>query len=1326
MRSNVVVHSAVLLLAAIALVLVFLGSEASASVIFHNDTTLSGTYENTTIASWGNITVPKGSTLELLNVTLVFLTDHGQRSLVGQEGCTIIITDTDGDPDTEVDSSNITSTRNSWSIKVEKGCEFYLSNSRMEGVTGLYQSPDGKVSTTTTVEADTIQLDGSQILLDSGFLRFVGASVQVTASRLVCPTIFDRGIVFIGHQLKLSDTSTDDTCLNIVGLLSNEVEDCTFTDSTVYPGASWTTTFWRCRFVSTPLSIYDPKAKTLSFIDCLFEGPVATAIQSYFPSLQIQGCTFEDVGYAVSAWTDTCNMTDCRIEALHGIMGTFNTLTVSNTSFDLAPMGTGIWAASGWGNVTLSNVSVANCFEGINITRQDGSVILTDCSLTNISGPGVTIEGSSFVLIERSTFLDLFSGICIETNGTVGPHTTVRDAVFECYTHALSITGGSLFVANATMVGNPGPGNYSLGIGLKSWTRDGRIPVIVTNTSVRNFRSGISLISDSYRAMEARLEGVTVLESDVAISITLLGALTLTNVSIDGFLQGILVSRCGDVHVDRVLMTNGIDGLLINLTQSVRMEQLSINNVTGSAIDQEHVEEALWPIDQETSLEDLRISVVANVIVTEDLTLRNVTLEVRETSYDDEGFAVNNGARLHLINSTIQGQVSTPCYMRVTDGATLLARDSAIVRCGGHHNDPSRTGLSLEGGSHELVETRIEDGMNGLVLQDAKVTLIGCHVSGNHSGITSTNSDLTLIDCVANASLIAIHMDSGRLRSENSSLDASPWLLDLDASLAWLGNSSLRTSGVLARMDGSTLDLVNTSIEPLHAQGGTLINSEVNLYDTHHEGNWTFRGVLGTVRTYWHLDIVAIHRWDRSPAVGATVTVFDALMPRVPHIAGTCGEDGSMPLEWMLERLLEVGQEIVHRPFVLVVEAEGVMARVEVPGNDSWSGVLQLVDVSPPSLTIQSPDPGVILNVTSVLVDGVILELGSGLLDLDISFDGGIWEPLEADSGRWSVLLDAYDGPHNLTVRALDRDGNLVSAETWFLIDTVPPLVSFTYPLPYAPLPHATVTLMGFVVLAEGSQITRCEVDGSTVHLSSNGTFEFVVSLLREGENVFTAEIWDEAGNRGEASLVLVRDTGPPIVVLEDHPPLTNSSRLLVNGSVVDVSNIEVSLDGRLVPIEEDGTFTIDVDLQLGRNRMILVIDDAVGNRVTEELDVVCDYLINGTIIRPIHGEVVKGPYVQVELSTDPGTWVRVEGHTDWTYTGLNDSIALYVEFEPGADQNLTVEFRDEADNLLVREVTITVREPTADRSGDGTLLWILVGGAIVAALAIGAWIRLR
>ena len=141
---------------------------------------------------------------------------------------------------------------------------------------------------------------------------------------------------------------------------------------------------------------------------------------------------------------------------------------------------------------------------------------------------------------------------------------------------------------------------------------------------------------------------------------------------------------------------------------------------------------------------------------------------------------------------------------------------------------------------------------------------------------------------------------------------------------------------------------------------------------------------------------------------------------------------------------------------------------------------------------------------------------------------------------------------------------------------------------------------------------------------------------------------------------------------------------------------------------------------------MLLEVVDAVGNRVSRDLEIFCDYLINGTIVQPIQGATVKGGFVTVEVTTDPRTWVRVVDRTDWTLSNQSGSLVLFVELEPGANQTLTIEFRDEADNLLVKAVDISVRKPMTEGSPGIFSLWSILLIVLLVLIVTILVFRLR
>ena len=1318
------VHIGILAILALVLTIALLASNAIADEEYLTDVVLSGVYSNTTIDAWGNVTVPEDATLVLINVTLVFHPDDNLRGLFGKAGCIIKVLDGDGDPDTVADGSIITSTTSPWIITIVEGEAFTLRNSALDNIGIDMSEPNGRQINQWEIEANTIDCIHSTIDLADGYVCFIGTDININASQLISNQNSLKGLVFTSQRLNITDSEAKMIGIQFKGELTSTVERCSFIVCAIYSVDALNAVYRNCIFDRSELATEIEGVVRFTIEDCRFVGPINSPIVSWAESLVVQGCVFDDVGTAIKGWGDSIQVTDCQIEASNGIYGLFNNISISNCSIEAVIVGIDLYWGEGLANI--SDVQISNCHDGILIDRWNGPFIMRDCQLENVSGTGLVIGSGSTLSIERCRFLNVSSGINFTSTEQSPSSAVVSDSVFKCSEFTMILSNVNLSVVNVTIEGGPNPKEGSLGIMLTAQARSMEIPVIISRTSISNFSIGVSLMSDTFRSMTAKIDELALNNCNESITASFLGALSMTNITVERFLQAINISGSGEVFMDDVLLTNGTDGLIMRACHRVQLEYIGLKDLRGKAIDQESIDEAVWNISREQVLNDLRISVAKNVIVTSDLTMRWVDLEIRTTSLDDEGFNISNGSRLIMDNSTIRGEASHPTYIRFHDAATVVARDSSFAFCGGYYEAPSKRGPTLEGGSHYLVRTTIEDCWFGLNLIDTEVTLVGCNINGSFKGISSTGSDITLQDCHIDNTRISIDIIKGVLTADNVSFNATEWAIGLDMAEVYVSNSTIATADELTLLVSSTLHFINTHIIPPSAPSGTVTNSELVLYDTLYQGEWTLNGPNTSVRVYWHLDLSAVNRWDQRPAEGANVTIHDGLDLVAPILQGTIGVDGTLPRIWLLERMEDISQETVHAPFRVVVEIPGVRGEVDVPGDAPWDGILELVDISPPDLDIQSPEPGTFLNATLVSFDGTIEEIGSGLLKLEGSLDGGFWEPLDVTLGRWSIQLDAYDGIHNLSVRASDLDGNLVIAETWVIVDTVLPLVSFTDPAPSTPFPLKTVILRGFIHLGEGTPIVRFHVADVLVPLSPDGTFEVNVTLLEEGENEFVVEAWDGAGNRGEARLALVRDTMSPVVHLDDFPALTRSTSLLVNGTIDDVTRVEVTLDGRFVSVTDDGAFTIDVDLHLGKNRMLLEVVDGVGNRVSRDLEVVCDYLLNGTIVYPIQGAIVRGPNVKVEVTTDPNTWVRVFNLTEWTLSHSNGTVVLNVELEPGENQTLTIEFRDDANNTLVREVVITVRKPLTEGSQEGLPLWLILFVGVLALVVIILAVILR
>lgn len=122
------------------------------------------------------------------------------------------------------------------------------------------------------------------------------------------------------------------------------------------------------------------------------------------------------------------------------------------------------------------------------------------------------------------------------------------------------------------------------------------------------------------------------------------------------------------------------------------------------------------------------------------------------------------------------------------------------------------------------------------------------------------------------------------------------------------------------------------------------------------------------------------------------------------------------------------------------------------------------------------------------------------------------------------------------------------------------------------------------------------------------GTFSVVLPDLKEGQNTISAKLTDTKGNISDLSnilSVLIKNT-PPILELQtpsDNATVNGDSNLVtVEGKTED--DTSVNINGRLVVIKTDNTFSYQYPLNNGDNRLTIIATDLAGNTTKAERNV--------------------------------------------------------------------------------------------------------------------------
>ncbi|KXA91725.1 hypothetical protein AKJ57_00105 [candidate division MSBL1 archaeon SCGC-AAA259A05] len=277
-------------------------------------------------------------------------------------------------------------------------------------------------------------------------------------------------------------------------------------------------------------------------------------------------------------------------------------------------------------------------------------------------------------------------------------------------------------------------------------------------------------------------------------------------------------------------------------------------------------------------------------------------------------------------------------------------------------------------------------------------------------------------------------------------------------------------------------------------------------------------------------------------------------------------------------------------------------------GADPTRLDLSITDEGAPSITIDAPSDGALLDESSVTVEGTVTD--------DVSFYDEITATVAGEEvslgsdGSFSTEVSLDTGANDITVSAEDFLGNSDSKTVTVTSDTESPSLEVTAP---SLVGEKSATIEGTVTddVASPEKLS-VTLNGSSIDLDSEGNFSKEKSLVT-GSNSFTIIAEDQVGHTAEESVTIVSDTtGPQVnitspvsgkVVKTD----TMTIKATVSDDVASYNEITVTLDEETVPLSADGTFEKEVSVASGQNTFEVTAEDPVGNSGSADVSVTRD-----------------------------------------------------------------------------------------------------------------------
>ena len=130
---------------------------------------------------------------------------------------------------------------------------------------------------------------------------------------------------------------------------------------------------------------------------------------------------------------------------------------------------------------------------------------------------------------------------------------------------------------------------------------------------------------------------------------------------------------------------------------------------------------------------------------------------------------------------------------------------------------------------------------------------------------------------------------------------------------------------------------------------------------------------------------------------------------------------------------------------------------------------------------------------------------------------------------------------------------------------------------------------------SDNRRLAGVSVNGVQCQRAGRGMFRAQVRL-KAGQNRITAQAWDKAGNRSNASVRISADWQPPRISAKAQAAVTVRGR-------VDDPRAQVTVDGRSIRLNRDGSFSVQVAAPRS-GYVVVVATDAAGNQTRQQIPV--------------------------------------------------------------------------------------------------------------------------
>lgn len=185
--------------------------------------------------------------------------------------------------------------------------------------------------------------------------------------------------------------------------------------------------------------------------------------------------------------------------------------------------------------------------------------------------------------------------------------------------------------------------------------------------------------------------------------------------------------------------------------------------------------------------------------------------------------------------------------------------------------------------------------------------------------------------------------------------------------------------------------------------------------------------------------------------------------------------------------------------------------------------------------------------------------------------------------------------------------GNAKSQKDSLTKENVLPPLPPRLVLPFEATNSSKINVSGFAEANVDVELTKNNMSVGKTKVSETGDFVFKVIELTDGDNVFSATAMTDEGGSSESSKseTVTYDTTTPSL------EMTNPSEESLSVDVADFDivgksekGVSVMVNNRVAMVDDQGNFKIKLQLNGGKNDIVVLVRDAAGNETKKNITI--------------------------------------------------------------------------------------------------------------------------